>query len=105
MIKEFWAPKCMWPSQVEKPSEDDGAIVLCNRGADYLVDGHSYCETHVKAYVQGHLDYAESQYATPETDGYAPRSPEQLQDDADNEATGEWSFNVGQDEINLRGEE
>jgi hypothetical protein len=105
MIKEFWAPKCMWPSQVEKPSEDDGAIVLCNRGADYLVDGHSYCETHVKAYVQGHLDYAESQYATPENDGYAPRSPEQLQDDADNEATGEWSFNVGQDEINLRGEE
>ena len=105
MIKEFWAPKCMWPSQVEKPSENDGAIVLCNRGADYLVDGHSYCETHVKAYVQGHLDYAESQYATPENDGYAPRSPEQLQDDADNEATGEWSFNVGQDEINLRGEE
>ena len=98
MIKEFWAPKCMWPSQVEKPSEDDGAIVLCNRGADYLVDGHSYCETHVKAYVQGHLDYAESQYATQENDGYVPRSPEQLQDDADNEATGEWSFNVGGDE-------
>ena len=90
--------KCMWPNQVEIPSEDDGAIVLCNSVADYLVDGHSYCETHVKAYVQGHLDYAESQYATPENDGYAPRSPEQLQDDADNEATGEWSFNVGGDE-------
>ena len=98
MTMEFWAPKCMWPSQVEAPSENDGAIVLCSRGADYLVDGHSYCEHHVKEYVQGHLDYAESQLGTPEYDGYAPRSPEQLQDDIDNGLTGEWSFNQGGDE-------
>ena len=98
MTMGFWAPKCMWPSQVEQPSQDDGAILLCNSVADYLVDGYSYCETHVKAFIQGHVDsYSESQHATPECDGYAPRSPEQLQDDADNDATGEWSFNDGVD--------
>jgi hypothetical protein len=98
MTTRFWTPKCMWPSQVEQPSADDGAIVLCNEAADYLVDGYSYCENHVKAFVQGNVNYAESQYATQEYDGYASRSPEQLQDDVDNGLNGEWSYNTGGDE-------
>ena len=98
MTAQFWTPKCMWPSQVEEPCEHDGAIVLCNGTADYLADGYSYCEKHVKEFIQGNVDYAESQSATMEYDGYATRSPEQLQDDYDNGLTGEWSFNGGGDE-------
>tara|TARA_Y100000310_G_scaffold242751_1_gene246962 strand:+ start:666 stop:962 length:297 start_codon:yes stop_codon:yes gene_type:complete len=98
MTVKFWTPKCMWPSQVEEPREDDGAIILCNSVADYLVDGYSYCETHVKACIKDHIDYAENEYATREYDGYSPISSEQLQDYTDNEATGEWSYNGGGDE-------
>jgi hypothetical protein len=98
MTTRFWTPKCMWPSQVEEPNEDDGAITLCSSVADYLVDGYSYCEKHVKEFVQDNVDYAESQYATQEYDGYAPRSTEQLQDDIDNGLNGEWSYNAGGDE-------
>ena len=98
----FWRPKCMWPSQVEEPSEHDGAIVLCNEHADYFVSGFSYCENHVKEYVIDSVEYAETQSATEEygygTAPYAYKTPEELQDDADNEATGEWSYNGGGDE-------
>ena len=93
MTMGFWTPKCMWPTQVEQPNADDGAIQLCNHTADYLADGYSYCEDHVKTFIQGNVDCAEAQCATAEYDGYVPRSPEQLQDDIDNGLTGEWSFN------------
>ena len=101
MTAQFWTPKCMWPSQVDKPSADDGAIVLCNSTADYLADGYSYCEKHVQAFIQGNIDAAEGQCATAEYDDDATRSPEQLQDDIDNwnrGLTDEWSFNGGGDE-------
>ena len=96
----FWRPKCMWPSQVEQPCEHDGAIVLCNEYADYFVNGFSYCEEHVKEYVLDSVEYVVAQSATEEY-GVAPyvsKTPAELQDDADNEATGEWSFNQGGDE-------
>jgi hypothetical protein len=105
----FWRPKCMWPSQVEDPCEHDGEIILCNEYADYFVNGFSYCESHVKEYVLDSVEYLGGQSATEEygygANPYAPKTPEELQDDTDNEATGEWSFNVGQDEIDLRGDE
>jgi hypothetical protein len=96
----FWRPKCMWPSQVEQPCEHDGAIVLCNEYADYFVNGFSYCEEHVKEYVLDSVEYVVAQSATEEygVDPYVSKTPEELQDDADNEATGEWSFNQGGDE-------
>ena len=94
----FWRPKCMWPSQVEQPCEHDGEIVLCDEHADYFVTGFSYCAKHVKEYVLDSVEYVETQSATEEygVDPYASdawKTPEELQDDADNESTGEWSFN------------
>jgi hypothetical protein len=96
----FWRPKCMWPSQVEEPCEHDGAIVLCNEYADYFVNGFSYCENHVKEYVLDSVEYVVAQSGTEEygVDPYVSKTPEELQDDADNEATGEWSFNQGGEE-------
>ena len=90
----------MWPSQVEEPCEHDGDIVLCNEHADYFVNGFSYCENHVKEYVLDSVEYVVAQSGTEEygVDPYVSKTPEELQDDADNEATGEWSFNVGGDE-------
>jgi hypothetical protein len=104
-IENFWRPKCMWPSQVDGPCEHDGKIVICNENADYFVNGFSYCESHVKEYVLDSVEYIEAQSSTEEynygdapdypTPDYPTKTPEELQDDVDNDTTGEWSFNDG----------
>ena len=99
----FWRPKCMWPSQVDGPCEHDGEIIICSENADYFVNGFSYCESHVKEYVLDSVQYLGAQAPTEEYNyGDAPyyptRTPEELQDDVDNDITGEWSYNAGGDE-------
>ena len=107
----FWTPLCMWPNQVEEPCEHDGEIVLCNLVANYFADGYSYCEKHIKEFVQANIDHAREHLEATEEwnsmdrpDGsiydynYEPKTPSQLQDDIDNELNREWSYNGGGDE-------
>ena len=103
-MASFWAPRCIWPSEIEGPCEHDGEIQLCGETAYYIVDGYSYCEDHTKGFVKDNMDQAEARMnATPVDDGWVDTmTPRNLQDRTDDFLNGEWSdeisYNGGGDE-------
>ena len=104
MTVTYWTPLCMWPSQVRESCEHDGEIVLCNLEANYFAEGYSYCEKHIKEFVQENIDHARAhieatqEYPVEYQDWGLMDSPDELQRKTDDFNTGEWSFNDGGDE-------
>ena len=86
---KYFAIKCMWPGET-LGQENDGAVVLCNKEANYFVEGYSYCEEHTKAFIRISHSQLETQEVPQDTFPWV--GPETLQSQADNNDNGQWGF-------------
>ena len=86
---KYFPIKCIWPSE-EVGQENDGAVILCNKEANYFVEGYSYCEEHTKDFIRT----ARNQMETPEVapDTFPWIGPEAMQDQIDSADNAQWGF-------------
>ena len=85
--------RCMWPSV------NDNAITLCNKDADFMVNGFSHCEEHTIHFVEASTEESATMELPNDEQWYSPNIS---QDQIDNDENGQWSygttFNGGGDE-------